>query len=592
MKKFCLFVVLFFPVAFAGAGIKVTGTWRFRAVPVRRGVVEIRANGGVILRLRGQGAIRDARRLVRLLNDALRFGVRPDDLKIVRLRGGYALSLRRTHLLTVTPLLGWQNRSSPEALAQLWGRRIQAALSRPWVGVPVKRVIVAVGEKVQVPVLGRGQGQLKAESVPEGLVRIVVKGRCVTLWGKRTGKGFLLVFWGKAGVCVPLQVMVRAAQWVSRPIAWVQGRQISGSLLRVAVENAILRSLQIRPKTRLTLSPLRDIFRRWRPGSEVPYRVRVTGEGLLPLDEKISVPLYDFPEKVGVPRHLILSNEPETFRHPQIFCERPFPSGEPLRLLLHHRNGSSKKVWLTGAILNGGDRPAWVLLRMGLGVGRDVLQVGQEVAERYLRALSSGAAVRLIVAPKTVYRFLRLPLSPGETGSALIEMRLESGTKVAYRVAAVQSPPIQMETFLGREKTKPLSEIPDPSPYPRTQREIHATHKAGGRWTFISIGAKARGEGKAPPGDYGVLYRITITFLNPTGHPWTAKLLFQPKGGVARGIFIIDGRFVRTPTVRPFADQTLYRFRLSPNERRIITVLTTPCPGSNYPIHLIAMTEQ
>ncbi|MFN4180123.1 MAG: hypothetical protein ACK4I8_07395, partial [Armatimonadota bacterium] len=113
-------------------------------------------------------------------------------------------------------------------------------------------------------------------------------------------------------------------------------------------------------------------------------------------------------------------------------------------------------------------------------------------------------------------------------------------------------------------------------------------------WNFISVGRfglKHPIKGRVLRGNYGVLYRISIKFVNPTNRSWRAQVVVEPTGGVVRGAFLVDGKLVELPLLRPHDERVIHEFTLSPNQNRTVNVITVPSAGSFYPIQIIARTQ-
>jgi hypothetical protein len=98
-------------------------------------------------------------------------------------------------------------------------------------------------------------------------------------------------------------------------------------------------------------------------------------------------------------------------------------------------------------------------------------------------------------------------------------------------------------------------------------------------------------KGRVLRGNYGVIYRIAIRFTNPTNRSWQAQVVVEPTGGVVRGAFLVDGKLVELPLLRPHDEKVIHEFTLAPNQTRTVSVVTIPSAGSFYPIQLIARTQ-
>ncbi len=574
-----------------------TVSWRFEGVAVSETVAELRAAGQTILRWRGLGALYQVQALAEQLNALLWKGTKPKEFVMVKVQGGYAITVNGQPLLTITHALARASRSDPKALAEQWLKRLREVFERGWLAVPAIEVVVPVGEEVSLPLLGTAEGTVQVEAKPPELVRWKVSGdgRTVTVRGAEVGAGILRIVKGTKGVRLPLRVLYRAANWKTAPVAWGRGRQISAAMVREAVENAVMMALEVRLGARWTLLPVDNAANFFAPNLVTRWRLQAMGEQLLPLDEIVSIPLCPLPQSLGEADLLVISNEPETFRDFRLLCRGLLPPTQTVRFMVHHRNGLARPAWLALEFHNTEDRWVPLLVRFGYGTPRvSELRCGHDATASFLQALLYDAAIRLHLPPQSVYRLLRFGMKPNETVSALVEVRLEETASVGYRVTALPLAPPKSELLTGTQLVDALVATADPPPYPKPLRALEETHVAGDRWTFISVGRFGLQhplKGRVLHGNYGVLYRITLRFVNPTERLWKAQVVVEPTGGVVRGAFVVDGRLVEIPLLRPYEEHILHEFPLAPKQTRVVTVITIPSAGSFYPIQLIARTK-
>lgn len=578
-----------------------TVSWRFQAVPSDGQTVELQANGRVLLRFRTPDALGQGQQLADQLNNALWQGATADTIAVVKVIGGYAILLQNKPLLTITHSIARQAKSEPKALAIQWASRLQEAFAWRWLAVPMQEAIIAVGEEVTLPLLGNAEGIVQVEALPPELVqaKVVTEGQKVqvAVRGVDVGAGVLRIVKGNVGVRLPFQVMYRAAAWKSSPVAWVRGKRVSAAMVQEAGENALLMALNVRVGAKEKFAPLSDTdpVAMFASNMTVRWRVQVTGEQLLPMDELVAVPLRSFPQSLGDAELLVISNDPETFREYRVLARGLLPPAQPVRFMVHHRNGLPKRTWLTLELLNTEDKWTWVTVRFGYGIPHESeLRVGHEATENYLRAMVDDAAIRIALPPQSIYRLLRFALNPRDTASAIVEIRMDETAWVGYRVIALPSEPPKWESLSGTQLMEAMVSTADPSPYAKPQKFVDETHTAGSQWTFISIGRFGLQQplkGHTLRGNYGVVYRVTVKFTNPTNRSWQAQLVLEPVGGVVRGAFVVDGRLIKIPFLRPHEEQILQEFPLAPNQTRTVTVVTVPAAGSFYPVHLIARTK-
>ncbi len=574
-----------------------TVSWKFEAVKVTEDVTELRVAGQTILRWRGANGLQEMQRLAARMNEILWQGIKPEAISVIQVQGGFSITVGNEAILTVTHSIARSAGSDTKALANLWAQRLRDALKLRWLAVPLTELVVPFGESVTVQLFGTAEGMLQVEVIPSELLKVKTSGdgESVIVTGSEVGSGVLRIVKGNVGVRVPFRVLYRAAFWKEKPVAWVRGARVSAAMVREAVENAVMRTLDVRIGAKWTLLPVGDSVSHFSANSVFQGRIQAVGEQLLPFEEVISIPLQSFLQSLGEADLLVISNEPETFQDFRVLCRGLLQPSQTMRFMIHHRNGMNRNAWLTLEFHNTEEKWIPLLLRFGQGIPMESeLRCGHDATASFLFSLLHDAAIRIYLPPQSVYRLFRFGLKPKDTASALVEVRLEETAGVGYRVVAYPIAPSKTELLTGTQLVDALVSAADPLPYPKPVQNIEETHIAGKQWTFISVGRfglKHPLKGRILHGNYGVLYRVTIKFINPTDRSWRGQIAVEPAGGVVRGAFLIDGRLVELPLLRPHDEHLIHEFALQPNQTRIVTIMTIPSAGSFYPIQIIARTK-
>ncbi len=574
-----------------------TVSWQFEVSSIGENVAELKAAGQTVLRWRAPDALSQVTALAKRLNTLLWQGTPAEAIAVIKIPSGYAVTVKGEPLLTVTHPIARANNSDPKSLAEQWAQRLREVFRWRWLAVPMKELVLAVNEEITVPLLGNAEGLVQVEALPPEPLRWKVgpDGQSLVVRGVDVGAGVLRIVKGTTGLRLPYRVLYRAATWKNAPVAWVRGARVSAAMVREAVENAVMTALDTQPGARWTLLPVGDNLPFFTPEVPTRWRIQAMGEQLLPLDEVVSVPLRSFPQSLGEADLLVISNEPETFREFRVLARGILTPGQTTRFMLHHRNGMNRTAWLVLELRNTEDHWVPLLVRFGHGIPQESeLRCGHDATASFLQSLMDDSAIRISLPPQSAYRLLRFGLQPNHTASALVEIRLEEVAGVGYQVVALPVAPLKIEWLTGTQLVEALVSTPDPPPYPKPLRLIEETHKAGKQWTFISIGRFGLQhplKGRTLRGNYGVLYRITIKFVNPTDRSWQAQIAVEPTGGVLRGAFVVDGRLVELPLLRPYEERVIHSFPLAPQQTRTVQVFTIPSAGSFYPVQLIARTQ-
>jgi hypothetical protein len=126
------------------------------------------------------------------------------------------------------------------------------------------------------------------------------------------------------------------------------------------------------------------------------------------------------------------------------------------------------------------------------------------------------------------------------------------------------------------------------------EKSVELNHTVGGPWTFYHIGKEfsVNLQGQKLFGDYGVNYTIRANFKNPTAKPGRCEIWLRASGGVARATLLIDGQLCETGLLRGENEQALFKLDLPPGGQRIVTLVTMPESGSNYPVTLTLRSWQ
>ncbi|MCX7642200.1 MAG: hypothetical protein N2116_00095 [Armatimonadetes bacterium] len=574
-----------------------TVSWKFEAQKVSDDMAELRAAGQTILRWRGQDAVSQVQQIAERLNQLLWQGTKPEAIAIVQVQGGFNITVNNEPILTVTHQVARSARSDTKALAEHWAQRLREVFGWRWLAVQLTELVVPVGESTTVQLFGTAEGSIQVEAIPPELLKLKVNpdGRSITLTGIDAGAGVLRIVKGTVGIRLPFRVLYRAATWKNKPVAWVRGAQVSAAMVREAVENAVMRTLDVRLGARWTLFPVNDSVSLLSTNTTYQWRIQAMGEQLLPLDEIVNVPLQSFPQSLGEADLLVISNDPETFQEFRVLCRGLLQPSQTMRFMVHHRNGVNRPAWLVFEFHNTEDNWVPLLVRFGYGNPQESeLRCGHDATSSYLHSLLYDAAIRIHLPPQSIYRLLRFGLRPRDTASALVEARLEEVAGVGYRVVALPIAPPKTELLTGTLLVEALTGVGDPPPYPKPIQNVEETHVAGKNWNFISVGRfglKNPLKGKTLHGNYGVLYKVTIKFVNPTGRSWKAQVVVEPAGGVVRGAFLVNDKLVELPLLRPYDEHVIHEFTLQPNQTRTVNVITVPSAGSFYPIQIVARTQ-
>ncbi|MDG0808470.1 stalk domain-containing protein [Cohnella rhizosphaerae] len=271
----------------------------------------------------------------------------------------------------------------------------------------------------------------------------------------------------------------------------------------------------------------------------------------------------------------------------------------PVRFLLHHKNGSGRKMKLHILATNAGAAAATLTPGPAGAAGPTIApgQAGKMSLARYLSALEAGDADPAIL------------LEPGQ--SALLFDNLESlpampdGDVVTFTGEVGSDAEIRYTVLITTEGRDPLLSLPNlPALDPRewivrgtfegATRTFDYAEPVGGRMVKLSLTDNAADpfqEGTdgilntaaVNSGNYGLLYRVKLRKVAPR-----TLIVFNPRGGMYAGAALVNGRTVTFSHLGAAGIQNeasvLYRTGDAEEE---VDIAISPAAGSNLPFCLL-----
>jgi hypothetical protein len=325
-------------------------------------------------------------------------------------------------------------------------------------------------------------------------------------------------------------------------------------------------------------------------GETVMAYLTVTAAGTAPVTRALRVALTNAIIPWNDAETLLVSNSPETIPFGKVLYKGALTTGQTVRLLFHHQNGSkSQHMFVTVTLSNPASdaATAWVQGAVG-GPSQEEVTPGHDAARFFLNDYAHHAGFLVRVPPHTTIPLFVEDLAPLAITSGIAQVGLVDGSQlniqVAARKASESDPPM-------------LSYAPDfdrvhqRGAFVRPQIGRTVSYTVGGppAQMDLAVDSDLLHEGQTGTllqGNYGVVYRFNIEVNNPTETPATAVLVLHADGGQARGTFLIDDQMIESPLVQPHAPQVIFTLSLPPQTQRTLRILTIPESGSNYPVKL------
>jgi hypothetical protein len=345
------------------------------------------------------------------------------------------------------------------------------------------------------------------------------------------------------------------------------------------------------------------------PASErafVPVRVKIGGNDSLPVEGVAHVSVRNLGLGSRNESELWYCNAPENIKKVGNLFGAELRRERPVRLLFHHVNESAGPLTVDIRLLNAGDAPARVVLIPGEGnPDKNPVLVGAEAGDEFLRnwAVGSGEVVWLPAGTSIPVSIRKL--EPGETTSGLCCLHLLEGGPARVFLRAVAREPVAEDSFEAtaapwrRVKPRRLGESESRKPsldahiYPNPFRAEKVDYAVGGKLGFVFVGEQPieRADQRSKlDGNFGVIYTIDAQLRNPTKTAARVEIVFQSSTGYSGGMFLVDGKLVRSPMQQPKDGFPIWRETLQAGASTSCRIITVPLSGSCYPATITVRT--
>ncbi len=544
-----------------------------------------------VLRLRGLDAERRAAEVVRRLSAVV---AQSPAAFVVTLRTrpeATDLLLNDQHIVTADATQARFNQTTAEALAAQWAERLRQALARNTVTLTPDLLRLYPGQTATVTVSAFLRGPVTLGPFDERIAAARVVGSAVVVEARTGGSTAVPVIVAGGRALLPVVVRRAAGAIPETLTVRVTGDLANAAVVREAVQRRVDQAVAREPGATVTIGPLPP-FDGITPDAnqlELAVPVKIRSPYALPVGGVVRVNVVRETVEVADPALLLVSNRPEVVEADGILFSEVVDARHPIRLLYHHMNGTPEHARiLTVVLTNRSSRPAEMLLISGLaGPSPDPLFVGHAATARFLQNLVAGRGYILEIPPRSSYAFSAQTMLPRQLVSAILQLQLLRGEELEVRVQ------IRLPWLLEGTVAIPVNQIAYPhpkgifqSPTVTIVRSVDLRRPV----PLVDLGSAAAladvRTGEPLVGDYGVLYRMTITAANAAAADVQADLVATAAGGPARGVFFIDGRLVEMAIFRPFDERVLATITIPAGQTAQVQVVTMPTAGSYYPVRL------
>jgi hypothetical protein len=552
----------------------------------RPGGAELRVRGKTVLRLLGRRAAS------RLAGVAARLGplLPPPTVVTTRVaRTSAQLSVDGQVVITVTRAeLG--RLGLPGPMVELWAGALQEALAVPPLALSRAEMVLSPGRRESVSITKAGLAPVTTGLYDTRVVDVTIRDGQAEIMGKTTGTTLIPFRLGPYRAQLAVSVRAPAARIPADTDVLVTGAPATPELVREAIGRRLHEVVQREPGAWLGIGPV-SLGGPLPPGQSatIPVAVGARSPYAGPVDGTVMVRVTNAPIQLSDPEVLLVSNRPEKITENGLLFQETLAPGKPARLLYHHLNGTPGQERVLKITLNnpGAVRARVHYLSGHAGPSGDPIFIGFASTQRFLDALLAGRGYIVEVPAGRSTTFTAYELPPLALVSGLMQFQVVEGGSIDLIVH------VRVPYLLDQTVMTDLGPSAFPHPrgtFPGSVVEIakeQAAHQAG---AVAELGVMSNlrdvRTGEALVGDYGVLYRVRLRLVNPTDREVTTALVANAAGGLARGLFYVNGTPVDVGLVRPYEDREVAAFAVPSGGSRDVTILTMPVAGSYYPVRL------
>jgi hypothetical protein len=493
----------------------------------------------------------------------------------------------------------------PHELVGSWRESLQKALTLPGLAASSEEVTIPVKEGRQITFRGAARGPVSIafqnfeENESPVRVQLDEKKRTIRLEGVKAGKETLLLT--EEGATVKITVMVKkyAAKLDPARTLTLTGQSVTSDFIAPYLEPHALQMIHAEPGATIRVGKPSTLPTRLKVGTvqNVTLPIAVFGSEMITVERTLTIPVTvkDLPRESR--ETLLYSNNPERISKAQTLYAARVPPGM-VRVLYHHLSNLPTRAVFTAELIN--DSNQMIQIQVGSTTQEplaDPTFVGFKATTEFFPLLESGTGAIVGIPPGQRIAFVRTELDPELTLSGLAQLRIVSGASPLLRVAVATPDTANLIPSLWQDYSIPpsiLSEarstaMVETHVYPNPVQKVSERYQVGGKFAFVSIGRvpiKSVTSNQLD-GNYGVLYDITLSLINQTSESEVVNLRFEPSGGLAGGVFLIDGKRVEITRTNMPEETTIATYKLLPREIREVKIRTMPLAGSNYPARII-----
>lgn len=461
---------------------------------------------------------------------------------------------------------------------------------RPAIAIVPSIVVLSPGGTAVVSVSAAVPGEIRLGSFDRRVADVVLAAGTLRVTARHPGS-----------TVVPLRVGAHRAQFgISvRPPAGVippavdvvvTGAPATPDIIREAIQRRLEETVRREPGAVMELGPIAiEVPLLPETSTTTAVAVEIRSPYAAAVRGTVAVRVANQPLALTDPGVLLVSNRPEVITGNGLLFQETLVRDRPARLLYHHMNGTPSQARILKVTLtNPGAATARVHYLSGIaGPSPDPIYIGFASTARFLNALLAGRGYFVEVPARGKAAFTAYTLAPMALVSGMMQFQVAEGGPVDLTVH------VRLPWLLDRTVTTDLGPWAFPHPrgtFPGSVVEIVREQPAHEPAHLADLGVMSNlvdvRTGEPLVGDYGVLYRLRLRLTNPTGREVATALVATAAGGLARGLFLVDGAPADVGLMRAGEQRAVTVFTLAPGGYRDVVLVTMPVAGSFYPVRL------
>jgi len=572
------------------------------AFPQQSGEVII--GGKVIFRFQDDGKsdpIEKAFKVQSRIDALMQSSLKDSDVRLIKDKNVYKIYWGKNFITEVDPVQAKLNNSTPESLAKIWVSNFKSAVKKGIFYFKPARIDIPIYAQIKIKARGVAQGDIVEEyNTGNVSTKIDQENGEIIVRGEGLGKSKVVFSRGGARAVLHVKVLDMPADIPDKIETEVSGDPAPKDILQIAAGDACKHAIKLKPGANLKIgSNIRVAMTLDRGKTGVAHvPVLIKGPDYFTIDSEVKVLIHNKGNGFRESKLLMVSDRPENFDTDGMLFKGKFDKDTPTRLLYYHKNADKKprRFWIE--LKNNSNKPVKVLISGAMGgPDRWGVTVGHEAAMRFLRVYNKGIGYTIHIPPRKSVALVDLRIAKDQILCGYFHLQIREGDELEVYVknsrkmdgvANGRHLPLLTEPFdpfkihpKGIFKPAYLEEDME---YVIGEDDEAACVVGQAPWLIDSI------SGEPNNGNYGVFYRFNLNLKNPTDEIKRIGFFLVPKGVLARGSFIMDGRVMETTLVRYPSRILFAAVDVGPKSEKKISILTTPEGGSYYPVEVIIKT--